>query len=612
MKTVLAVAVLFSGFWWFTPPPEVVASSATAAFVATPTSGHAPLSVHFDATGSTAEGVARPFHALRYVFDFDDAGSGNWSTDGASKNVELSPIAAHLFESPGTYEVSLKVTAPNGDTDTEIVSITVSANSGLYTSAVYCYSDTTDNPVDWTGCPAGATQVTGTNANTLLSGRVGANTAHYFRRGDDFAVTTSISGTGPMLFEAFGAGANPVFNADMATAATTIVTPGPDWKFGNIDISAVDGIAFRNLSASQHRILVYDSVVTGATDCFIVDAGAGRSNYVSAFELDCTVGNPGAGEWLWLTKGDYAAFMGITINAGSDTDPNGLLRTVGQSYSIVSHSVFDTGTAGGGIWSLRACSNSIITDCANDDPNEFNVYSDNLVRASNDIPIRTCTNNSCNGTGSGTNSNDSKDLLFERNFFAHATGAPAANTTNYFQLQSGDTTIRNNVFDLTGEQYGTTYHVSTEFQGDTQLHGDYRDNIHILNNTLYVHTANDWPTSFFYFCGDNQQAGATGHLCYGNYSRTPPGTVTFAFAGDYTSDGNVADAAFEFETAYAGAGSSEMDDFTITATSDALDSGHDYGGSDPTFVKDDVLGGCRPAGSGWDAGADERNALVCP
>lgn len=75
---------------WYSNQPPV------AEFQATPTSGYAPLSVQFDASGSSdPEG-----HIVDYSWDFDSNGS-----------IDATGVTtSHVFESPGTYPVSLAVT----------------------------------------------------------------------------------------------------------------------------------------------------------------------------------------------------------------------------------------------------------------------------------------------------------------------------------------------------------------------------------------------------------------------------------------------------------------------------------------------------------------------
>ena len=126
------------------PPPQAdtsgcFADAGTAAgsniqVSVTPTriSGVAPLSVFFDASGTTAQATSRPFHDLAYCWDFDDSGGGNFLADGKSKNRAYGPEAAHVFETPGNYSVSLKVRDSQGRVASKNVQIGVSDPNAFF------------------------------------------------------------------------------------------------------------------------------------------------------------------------------------------------------------------------------------------------------------------------------------------------------------------------------------------------------------------------------------------------------------------------------------------------------------------------------------------------
>ncbi|MFL6053417.1 MAG: PQQ-dependent sugar dehydrogenase [Actinoallomurus sp.] len=85
--------------------------SPTAAISTDGTSGHAPLTVRFDGTGSTDP----ENDTLTYAWDFD----GNGTTDSTD------PKPSHTYTANGQYHARLKVTDPSGRSGTAAATITV-------------------------------------------------------------------------------------------------------------------------------------------------------------------------------------------------------------------------------------------------------------------------------------------------------------------------------------------------------------------------------------------------------------------------------------------------------------------------------------------------------
>lgn len=139
-----------------------------AAPEASRTSGLAPLAVFFDAGVAASTESSAPFHDLDYTWDFGDPDSGTWGPSGKSKNTDKGPLAAHVYETAGTYTASLTVRDSNGmvGSPTEFT-ITVTDFSAANTT---CISTGTD----FTGCPAGAT--TRPNITTTLETELAAAT----------------------------------------------------------------------------------------------------------------------------------------------------------------------------------------------------------------------------------------------------------------------------------------------------------------------------------------------------------------------------------------------------------------------------------------------------
>ncbi len=93
---------------------DVPDAPPVASFVAAPPAGLAPLTVIFDAAGSSDVGG----QIVAWDWDFGDGGSGSGVT------------ASHLFQDPGTYDVTLTVTDDSGQTDAITSPVVVSVPCG--------------------------------------------------------------------------------------------------------------------------------------------------------------------------------------------------------------------------------------------------------------------------------------------------------------------------------------------------------------------------------------------------------------------------------------------------------------------------------------------------
>ena len=186
----------------------ITAPTVTASLVASRLSGTAPLAIHLDATGTTSTAVSDPFRQVIYSFDYGDSGSGTWSTDGRSKNTDSGgPLGAHVFETAGTYTVTLTAN-DGGSISTTSVNITVNDPDTVYSGTnTICITNGSTGANDWgpAGCAYQATLPSG--------GAAWTNKRVLFKRGVDytalgrFSVPRTSSG---VRIGAAGAGAKPL------------------------------------------------------------------------------------------------------------------------------------------------------------------------------------------------------------------------------------------------------------------------------------------------------------------------------------------------------------------------------------------------------------------
>jgi hypothetical protein len=231
-------------------------SAITLSTVPSRFTGVAPLSVFFDATGTTATSTTQPFHELEYRWDdgsgngFGDTGSGNWGdkTSGSSgtgsntsRNIARGAVASHVYEQPGVYTVTLHVTDGTHTVSNSCAQIVVQDPNAVFSeNNTICFA----NGTDFTGCPVGATQVTTSNFVTAISTYQATGKRLLFRRGNAFSAATFaiINKTGPGIIGAFGtASVAPLVNMAASTKSifqlSSPTTPGiADWRIMDIDL----------------------------------------------------------------------------------------------------------------------------------------------------------------------------------------------------------------------------------------------------------------------------------------------------------------------------------------------------------------------------------------
>jgi len=213
--------------------------------------GVAPLSVFFDASGYTVNGVNRPFHHLHFSWDFDDPQSLHPVSTGG--------VAAHVFERPGTYAVRLTIQAPDGTTNCVVQMIEARDPDVEFAGGnTICFS----NDGTFTGAPGGATCVTTNSFDTALT-YLGNGKRLLFRRGDSFTSTnpSRITTTSAVSIGAFGAGQSPdcrgicTNNPRIVSRTTVSACPiaATDLRIADLRFVEASGVQTASAIGTEHR-----------------------------------------------------------------------------------------------------------------------------------------------------------------------------------------------------------------------------------------------------------------------------------------------------------------------------------------------------------------------
>ncbi|GAA3608072.1 hypothetical protein GCM10022396_26660 [Flavivirga amylovorans] len=225
-----------------------------AQITATRLSGPAPLSVLFDATMTTdTDNAIDPFRQLGYSFCFGDPGSGTWVHSGLSKNIETGgPLAAHVFNIPGIYEVKVTVRNPNGSISQATETITVLDPNTHYSNTNTVVISTGSN---FNGAPSGAQQI----ANATSWPTWESNKRYLLKTGDDFTSLGAITIKDRSNFHvgSFGSGVKPkVTQVTVDMDEDNAATPPENGVIQGLDTPFIlQRLMFNNLLIYQNDVI---------------------------------------------------------------------------------------------------------------------------------------------------------------------------------------------------------------------------------------------------------------------------------------------------------------------------------------------------------------------
>jgi hypothetical protein len=491
-----------------------------------------------DCTNTTSTATSFPFHEVQYKVTWGDTPTawsyGAWAGDATyiNKNVSYGAVAAHVYETPGTYPIKVTATDASGSTaETTIGTVTASAFANDTTAI--CVSKTGS----FTGCPSNATQTTTSSFTTAMNTAAGKKQI-YFEGGQTFTFTSgpaTISTAGPGIISSYGTGKATISTTASETSGFQITSN--DWRIKNLIFSGANSDQYSNgVKVSGTTNTTVDAVDVsrfhaqidfedccsggGAVQLVIIDSTVGG--------LPAQISGSNYGMFGGVTTGQkYLAVMGNSASIGPNNNPNGHLMRLQPTcrWCVISNNSFADNGSGISMTKMDAQGSS------EPDQSRFMIYSDNRVIGSTGIYFR----------AQNTASNEClNNVVFERNWLGGGTGIEVRNSAS-------PATFRNNVFD---QRTGTS-------QGGTALGiGAYGctapvDNVWVYNNSLYTNDVSTATWLKFLMLGNEGGGSALGHVTAKNNVLYYPSASSPLFVED---DSTGATLDFQYNTCSNGSG----------------------------------------------------------
>ena len=399
----------------------------------------APCAVKFDAVGTTSAGVtSKPFHEISYTWGFGDSGAGSWSAwsgmGNSSKNVATGAVAAHVFETAGTYTVTLSLKDGTNTASAPPITITVTDPDTVYaTTATVCFYNSTVG----TGCPTGATQTQSSDFDAALAACIGTTKRCLFKKGDSFASSTTgtINATGPFTIGAYGSGALPIVTSTDISGVLDFTTAS-DVRVLDLDIrgnGATDtGLGINWASGTTSHVLIKGVSITEIGKGMSV---AAVNTLTNGFFVENTVNNyyaSGGNAFFGSLLG--GALMGNTfgpVPAGGSGEH--VLRLQHGRKVAITNNLLTTPNSTKHNLTIRAA--AYVGDPADD--SQYIYTSDNKYIGSINAQMVTLA-----PSADSTNERI-YDIVMEREWFVSG-----ASTTTVINDLATRSTVRNSVFDM--------------------------------------------------------------------------------------------------------------------------------------------------------------------
>jgi hypothetical protein len=461
--------------------------------------GVAPLAVFFDSAGTdVVPAQPAPFRAFRdleYTWNFGDSGpsASPWTTGSragsSSRNAATGPVAAHVYETPGSYVVTLTVSDGTNTVANACVRIAVQDPNVVFANAsTVCVSNSGAAP----GCPGGATatHIASNSFDGSIAAHIGPNKRILFAGGEVFLATAAgrINTPGPGIIGSFGGGKAIVQSAGATSriAISSGTTPTTaDWRVMDLDLDGQSSPTHRGVSASGSasqitfvRLRVHDLQFGFVFDPNLLD-GQNTPTLVSPMWdqiaiVDSTIqtvigGGGGNGLFIASTR---LSFMGNLIDDTTAAEHGLRSQYIGKGV-ISNNTISNIAPTKTGI-TLRGQSFAGTPTLPPGTFTEQIVISDNHLFGGSTGGVA--------GTGPATTTSDERirDQIWERNWFE-----AGVLTTQTMNVQGSEITFRNNLLNLGGGSAAGHQGFIVTSGGVTPI----PDQIRVYNNSFFSNDA---------------------------------------------------------------------------------------------------------------------------
>lgn len=502
--------------------------------------GVAPLSVFFDTTATTASTTTRPFHDLEYRWNFGDplgtliGGVTTWGTGAragiSSRNMATGPVAAHVFERPGTYTVALSATDGTNTVSNICAQIVVQDPDLVFAGTNTICVGATSTPAAGSGgageCPIGANRVQQSSFPAAISSYASTGKRVLFRRGDTFNAATEaiITATGPGIVGAFGPNSTALPLIQMSGNTNTLgfsssSTPDfKDWRIMDLDMdgmggNATSGTGISSASGGLAQITVLRLTYRNMNNAigFALDLINYYNNYFISLGrtaeaihsvdqvtvVDSTV-IPGSNTvYSAYDSGNRIVFMGNNFdNGGGGISPGGshITRWPFLNKAVISNNTFSH--PGGTRLTIKlhapywnaADANGIFDPTATHPNNSSNSWSNYSTFANGDGYTKyiVITDNKLTdaanpwsvelGPQDQWNDERIKNVVVERNWWVANTSSQVA-----LRISASEITVKNNIYDFSN---GSSSQTGIQIVKDGIVITS--DQVRLYNNTFYT------------------------------------------------------------------------------------------------------------------------------